>query len=138
MRKLKFSFAIVVAVLAVGFTIASNAKSIGSRVVTACFEQVQLTDGVSGTPLVLPIAGRNCAQTEADIIASGKFWLNAVPSTQRTGCAPSLATYCCLEFDEDLAAPAGVPNVIPQSGYASAKYKVLFDASNTPLVRCRN
>ena len=139
MRKLKFSFAIVVALLAVGFTIASNAKSIGSRVVTACFEQVQLTDGaVVPATLTLPIANRNCAQTEADISAAGTYWLNAVPSIQRTGCQVNLTSFCCVEFDVDATAPAGVPNIVPQSGYASGKYKVLFDAQSTPLVKCRN
>ncbi len=46
MRNLKLSFAVVIAILAVGVTVVTKASEIGKRAITKCYVTMQITDGL--------------------------------------------------------------------------------------------
>ncbi|WP_346316372.1 hypothetical protein [Chitinophaga sp. YIM B06452] len=126
MRNLKFSFALLIAIAAVGITLASKAGQIGSRVLTVCFEQVSLQNA-AGTQFYSPTAGDVCADVVTDINTLNTLYLSANPATGtniKTGCIPVRPVYCCIDFDVDPTAPSTVPNTTP-NGAASGKYKIV-------------
>lgn len=134
MRKFKLSFALVIAILAVGVTAATQAKTFGKKFVADCFQvqaapntAIQLTDAATTPNLETLVLGEAAATADADIIASPylRVSVTASPVEQADVCDQT-DDFCCVQFT---LAQAGDPNFanIPTTtvnGLGSGKWKV--------------
>ncbi|WP_341837403.1 hypothetical protein WJU16_05915 [Chitinophaga pollutisoli] len=126
MKNFKLSFALVIAILAVGVTVATNANAFGKRAITACFEQVVLKNLVNATtldPLAYQAANPTltCAQVKTHILTTtGNVWLSANPASVRFDCTPNQAKFCCVQFEVQSTYPGNsIPSLTigSQTGY---------------------
>lgn len=108
MKNLKLSFALIVAVMAVGVTFASKASQIGSKLVTACFQNVVLQNA-AGTASYTPAQTDLAATANTAIFTNQIKYLDAQPSVIRTDCEET-QRFCCVILDE---AAGALPNVTP-------------------------
>lgn len=134
MRNLKLSFAFVIAALAIGITFAANAKKIGSRAVTACFEVLQLRNA-AGT-LFTPTVDMTCDDVKALVTANQYFWLNTTPSAIKPDCGAD-EIYCCIQFEDVTSGvPAGVPTITPP-GSPAGKYRIVGALAGDLEILCQ-
>lgn len=122
MRNLKFSFAFILAILAVGVTFASKADILKNKRITACFVDVRLVNDAVLTDFIEPVPysvanAKDCTQMDQDVILSGlnyKFLLSLTTSATDPSCTPILEKYCCVTFRPVVAgdnAPANLPSI---------------------------
>lgn len=101
MRNLKLSFALIIAVLAVGVTVATKANPFGKRVLTRCFINVTLTDGTN--PAIQLTQATSCADAKA-AVAAGKVFITAATTasslSSEEDCDLSTVKYCCVDLTE--------------------------------------
>lgn len=108
MKIAKLSFALVIAVLAIGVSFAANANKLGKRTITACYQTVLLQDAPNANTYAP-------AQTDLAAFAQGKIitnqikFLKQLPSIERDDCDLT-QRFCCVTFTE---APAGTPATVP-------------------------
>lgn len=97
MRNLKLSFALVIAVLAVGITAATKASSFGKLAITDCFEVLTVTPTATVTDDRILSDALTAAQA-VSLKASHPF-VRAVSSPINEGeeCTGD-ATFCCAEI----------------------------------------
>lgn len=105
MRKFQFSFALLVAVVAVGATLLANASELSAKRITGCFRDVRLiglnefhATGFLPASYQAADPSRSCTDVKNQITTVGKLWLAVVPSTQEFGCDLQQAKYCCVQF----------------------------------------
>lgn len=125
MRNVKISFAFVIAILAVGLTIASKASTFGSRAVTACFQVAPLSDyDPLGATNYTPAQTDDCSFANSQINTLGIKWLTSQPSVISIDCLESAAKFCCVKFDVDnVNAPEDAP--VLTIGSQTGKFKVV-------------
>ncbi|MBO9154837.1 hypothetical protein ACFOTA_21665 [Chitinophaga sp. GCM10012297] len=132
MKTLKLSFALIIAVLAVGVTYASKA---GSRLTTRCFTAITVTNGVSPSSLTVDI--NTCAAAETAIITQGKIYLTAASVANSIDgenlCPPSDQRFCCVDLVEgDPQDPNFQLSALLDLGDGSAKRYVVSDVFCKP------
>ncbi|MGX5820257.1 hypothetical protein ACWKWU_18830 [Chitinophaga lutea] len=117
MNRFKFSFALIVAVLAVGITVVSNAAT--KRAVTACFETLALTNLSTN---YTPAATDDCSAVKSQVAAGFKYLAIDPSSIPPIACQENLQKFCCIEFDlvpisdpnYSIVPDVDVPNETPQ------------------------
>lgn len=117
MKNLKLSFALIVAVLAIGATVAANANIFGKRAITRCFTQISVKNaaGTITHTLDATIATpRACTQTELDV-ANAPYVTAAVTATSLANESTCTVddVFCCAKVTE---IPVGSPE------YANAPF----------------
>lgn len=139
MKSLKLSFALIVAVLAVGVTVATKAN-FGKRVVTACFTQLTLRNaaGTIGSQFVadaLQTPRQSCASVIAQVSAATPVsYIHAgVAGTalpDELNCLGTSPNFCCANVTVLLASDPGfaaTPAIDLGDGVAR-KYKIASSA----------
>lgn len=135
MKNLKLSFALIIAVLAVGFTVATKANFNGSKAVTACYELVLVTDASVPNPSGTPLQNLSC-QDAITTTASLPYLQSVSDLTRiRTDCQPQSTIFCCATFD--IAPPsspnyANIPLIDLQDGQGQQKW-VVVDVACKPF-----
>lgn len=120
MRNLKLSFALVIAVLAVGITVATKASSFGKLAITDCFEILTVTPTATITNDQTLSDALNAAQA-ASLKASHPY-VRAVssPINEIEECTGD-ATFCCAEIV--VTSNTNAP-LVSLEGQAPARYAV--------------
>ena len=98
MRNLKLSFALIIAVLAVGFTVATKANVLGKRVITDCFKSITLKDA-SNNQVTLSEPADIPAAT-ADAAALNHPFVVAASSPAGAQECQSTVEFCCATVQE--------------------------------------
>lgn len=95
MRNLKLSFALIVAIAAIGITAATKASNLGTKAITDCFVNLSLTDGQGATNTLsdgLPAA-------TAIARAAATPYVTAVSSVKSLDQCPLTQFFCCAEIE---------------------------------------
>lgn len=122
MRNLKLSFAFIIAILAVGVTVASHAKTIlGKRTITACFTSIVVSDGSTQSDLNLQ---PSCAAAKlyADVTnPSSHIYVQSAATPSIVECPETEEEFCCAKVEETTDTRAAEINL----GDGLLRYKVL-------------
>ncbi|MGN7720251.1 hypothetical protein [Chitinophaga sp. 22620] len=110
MRNLKLSFALVIAILAVGFTVATKASTFGAKVIPDCFVLDIDVINSAGTVTNELIQNEARASILTDLAASP--YLNediSATAVEQTTVCPATARFCCAKFTLLDPSTPGVP-----------------------------
>lgn len=128
MKNLKFSFAIIIAVLAVGFTVASKASSFNKKLVSGCWSGLTIQD-VGNTQDATPVYNSTSCDDVKELVDIDQLqYVKSIASpVDRTaeGCTETPADFCCLVIEE-ISNPNDFPNV-PEVDFGDGlkKYRIL-------------
>ncbi|WP_346319447.1 hypothetical protein [Chitinophaga sp. YIM B06452] len=138
MKSFKLSFALIIAVLAVGVTFATNASALAGKIVTGCWKANSLTIQVrdlanpsspTSSEIFSPVYDvTSCTTVDTEVFTNGKSFLRVAtgsPAAQ-VGCDLVSADFCCLTLQE-IASPndplyADVPFI--NLGDGNKKYEI--------------
>lgn len=128
MKNLKLSFALIVAVMAVGITVATKAN-FGKRVVTRCFFDIQLINasGTGATSIDAFLTPRLSCATAVSRATASPYITNADVATSFLSSAscPDETNFCCARVTEVLASDPGFDNAVELDlGEGLKKYKI--------------
>ncbi|WP_126248120.1 hypothetical protein [Chitinophaga rhizosphaerae] len=121
MKIAKLSFALVIAVLAIGVSVAANANKLGKRTITACYEVVLLQNSANSATYA-PAQTDLASFVNTQVVTNQIKFLKQAPSTINDVCNET-DRFCCAIFTE---APAGTPATVPNVtiGAVTAKWVV--------------
>lgn len=97
MRNLKLSLSLLIAVVAVGFTVASKANYLGKRVITDCFEVLEVRATSTGAISVLDDALTNA---QANALKAAKPYIVTATNVIPTAQCPDTDIFCCAKVVE--------------------------------------
>lgn len=139
MKRFKLSFALIVAVVAIATTVATNASAIAGKVVSGCWKANSLT--IQVRDLVNPASPApgeifspvfdltDCVDVQTEVNTNLKQYLRVISGSpiQPTGCDFTSVDFCCLELQE-IATPndplyADVPFI--NLGDGNKKYEII-------------
>ena len=109
MKKMKFSFALIIAILAVGVTVATKAN-FGQRTISGCFEVLTVTDGSTNDIISQPgVLNPLCDNAKSRILAKSYVRSVGAALDKEQECINEPTYFCCVEVTEVATAPSGVP-----------------------------
>lgn len=117
MKNLKFSFALLIAILAVGFTVASKASTLNGKRITGCFSGIQVQNE-SGTLDATPVYNStSCDDAKALLSlsipdANRLKYIKALasPVDRTSDICEDVADFCCFQIQE-ITNPQDFPDV---------------------------
>lgn len=102
MKRRCFNYAIIIALITIGFTIATKASLSERRNISACFTNITL--GNTSFAYYMPPTDELCDEVKNIIATNNLIYLTAINlNTEREDCYPSDTYYCCARFE--LASP---------------------------------
>ena len=107
MRNLKLSFALIVAIAAIGITAATKASNLGVKAITDCFVNLSLTNGAGSTNSLSD--GLPAATAQARAVATP--YVTAVSVIKNKALCPDTDLFCCAEIQITTAANAPVVTI---------------------------
>ncbi|WP_346316391.1 hypothetical protein [Chitinophaga sp. YIM B06452] len=121
MKLLRFNFLLILALTTTSVTLFAYS---GKRALTACYGSFSLRNA-DGTAFYTPVGSPFCSFVPSQISAQSTYWLAVAPLSQtiKQGCTSDDEVFCCIEFDIDPSAPAGVPTITV--GTQTGKFKVI-------------
>ncbi|WP_126248110.1 hypothetical protein [Chitinophaga rhizosphaerae] len=108
MKNKKLNFSVVFTSLAIVISVAANANALGSRTITACYENFILQNA-SGSITYSPATSDLSSTVNSWVVTNQVKYLKGVPTILRDDCNET-ARFCCAHFTE---APAGTPATVP-------------------------
>lgn len=100
MKRIKLSFAAVIAILVGGVTLTSNAKTIfGKRLLTGCFRSITMADFDGSDAFTPTPANNNCEAIKTTILYNGRKYLAGLPLNITNNCQINLPKFCCVVLE---------------------------------------
>lgn len=137
LKKLKISFAAILAIVAISAALISKADVLsGKALVTGCFATITLTNA-TGTPNFSPVVDQtDCEDVQNTVDANSYIYLKAISNTTQipTGNCVSDIDFCCVQLTDFVDASIPVPTFDLGDG-VQRKYRLTNQSSINVLCR---
>ncbi|WP_157986634.1 hypothetical protein [Chitinophaga alhagiae] len=99
MKHVKISFAAVVAIVALGLTVATKANFSGKAIVANCYRAVDVTDAAPVSPSLVSLDPLSCNAAKSQILTDP--YLAVAPTIEPSiACVEQSNIFCCATFVE--------------------------------------